>query len=300
MVASWLAALWLGLIAPAGLPGGEVVVDVLEVLVEPDDSGYSSGELRRGDRVAVVAGGKPGWLAISPPEGSFDWVDASAIRDGGDGLGAVVVDQAPVRSGADGARMPGPPRATLPKGATVRLLDRPPLKLGAGAKARTWRAIAPPEGEVRHVRLEAIRLDPLPTGSKGDDPRVRPAQADRGGGEATDAVSKFEEALRRSRALDDEVDRTRRDLALARTSSERGYDARGLLQASSRKVDGEKVHALIGPEGRAIAYLAIPPGIPAARLLARKVGVRGDVRYNETLGARLITVRDLDPLDRPR
>jgi hypothetical protein len=305
MVASWLAALWLGLIAPASVPearegGGEVVVDVLEVLVEADDSGYSSGELRRGDRVSAVSGGKPGWLAIVPPEGSFDWVDASTIRAGDDGLGKVTADQALIRSGADGARMPGPPRPPLPKGATVRLLDRPPLRLGTGAKARTWRAIAPVEGEVRYVRLDGVRLDPLATSAKSDDPLVRPSQVDRGGGSTSEAISKFEEALRRSRAIDHQVDETKRTLNLARTTTERNYDARGMLQASSRKVEGQKVHALIGPEGAPIAYLAIPPGISASRLLTRKVGVRGDVHFNESLGARLITVRDLDPLDKPR
>lgn len=306
MVASWLAALWLGLIAPASVPearedGGEVVVDVLEVLVEPDDSGYASGELRRGDRVSVVSGGKLGWLAIVPPNGSFDWVDASTIRAEKDGRGVVEADQAPVRSGADGARMPGPPLPSLAKGATVHLLDRPPLKLGTGAKARSWRAIAPLEGEVRYVRLGGVRLDPRAT-SKSDDPRVQPVQIDRGGSgvEASEAISKFEQALRRSRAIDSQVDETRRTLSIARTSTERGYDARGMLQASSRKVDGQKVHALIGPEGTPVAYLSIPPGIPASRLLTRKVGVRGEVHFNESLGARLITVRDLDPLDKPR
>jgi hypothetical protein len=300
MVAPWLAALWLGLIAPASEPGGEVVVDALEVLVEPADSGYSSGELRRGDRVSIVEGGRRGWLAIAPPSGSFDWVDASSIRDDGDGRGFVVADRATVRSGADGARMPGPPRAPLPSGASVRLLDRPPLRLGAGAKARSWRAIAPQAGEVRYVRLDGIKLDPLAT-SAAADPQVRPAQVDRGGRgvDVGDAVSKFDEALRRSRAIDNDVEKARRTLALARTSTERGYDARGMLQASSRKVDGQKVHALIGPEGTAIAYLSIPPGIPASRLLTRKVGVRGDVHFNESLGLRLITVKDLDPLDKP-
>jgi hypothetical protein len=210
-----------------------------------------------------------------------------------------MTDQASVRFGADGARMPGPPRPPLPKGASVGLLDRPPLVIGAGAKARSWRAIAPPEGELRYVRLDGVRLDPSET-VKSDDPRVRAAQVDRGGGSVADSIAKFEEALRRSRALDDQVDQARKKLALARTSTERNYDARGMLQASSRKVDGQKVHALIGPEGRPIAYLAIPPGIPASRLLTRKVGVRGEVHFNESLGARLITVRDLDPLDKPR
>jgi hypothetical protein len=300
MVALRLAALWLGLIAPASVPGGEVVSDALEVLVEPDDSGYASGELKRGDRVAVVPGASPGWLAIVPPPDAFDWVDASAIRADPDGNGEVVAARAAVRSGGVGARMPGPPRAPLPKGTVVRLLDRPGLTLGEGPKVRSWRAIAPPMGEVRYVRADGVRLDPIATTSpRVADAQVRPAQR-RPAGDANEAIRKFEEALQRSRRLDAEAARIKQKLADARTFTDRAYDAKGLLQASSRQHDGQRVHALIGPEGRPIAYLAIPPGIPAGRLLARKVGVRGDVHFDEALGNRLITVRDLDPLDKPR
>ncbi len=53
----------------------------------------------------------------------------------------------------------------------------------------------------------------------------------------------------------------------------------------------------IAEKGIPVAYLDIPPGIPTASLLTRKIGVRGSVRYVESLGSRLITVRDLDPLD---
>ncbi len=307
MVAWRLAALWLGLIAPASVPeargaGGVVIADALEVLDEPDDSAFASGELRRGARVAVVAPGRGGWVAIAPPADAFDWVAASTLQDRDDGTAEVVVDRASVRSGCPGARMPGPPRPPLPRGAVVRLIDRPPLRPGPGTKGPTWRAIEPPEGEVRFVRAEGVKLDPtpiLPPSPGPIDPDVRPAQGTRPG-EADLAIQKFEDALRRSRLLDDEVARVRQELAHAQVGTERGYDARGLLQASSRRVDGEKVHALIGPEGRPIAYLSLPPGLPVARLLARKVGVRGEVHYNESLGARLITVRDLDPLDKSR
>ena len=301
MVASWLAALWLGLIAPAGLPGGGVVVAPLEVLDEPDDSAYASGELVQGDRVIVIPGAGPGWLAIKPPDGAFDWIEAASIRDEGDGRALVVADRAKLRTGADQARMPGPPRPDLPRGAALRLLDRPALTVGSGAKARTWRAIAPLADEVRYVRLEGIRLDPRPASAVAD-PKVQAARGERGGDARPidDPSARFEEALRRSRMLDHEVAEARQVLAVARTSVERGYDASGRLQASSRKVDGLKVHALIGPEGVAIAYLKIPLGVPAASLLNRKVGVRGEVHFDESLGNRLITVRDLDPLDRKR
>ena len=301
MVAWRLAALWLGLIAPACVAasarpvGGVVAVDVLEVLDEPEDSAFASGQLRRGARVEVASSAQVGWLAIKPPPDAFDWVDASTLKPRDDRTAEVIADRAPVRSGCPGARMPGPPRPSLPKGTVVRLLDRPALASGQGAKAPTWRAIEPPDGELRHVRAEGVKLDPVPP----VDPTVQPAQATRSD-ETQRAIRQFEDALRRSRLLDNEVARARRQLADAQAGTEREYDARGLLQASSRRVDGQKVHALIGPEGRPVAYLALPPGLPVARFLGHKVSVRGEVHYNESLGARLITVRDLDPLDKAR
>lgn len=77
----------------------------------------------------------------------------------------------------------------------------------------------------------------------------------------------------------------------------RPFVASGLLQPSSRLVDGHRVYALIGPEGRSIAYLDVPPGLDARPVLAKRVGVRGSVRYNESLGSRLIAVKDLEPLE---
>jgi hypothetical protein len=118
--------------------------------------------------------------------------------------------------------------------------------------------------------------------------------------EIAQAARKFTNLLNRSARIDREVNQARTTLEEARIATDRGFDARGLLQASSRKVEGEKVYALIGSEGRTTAYLSLPPGIPAQSLLARKVGVRGTVRYNAELGARLITVRDLEELEKSR
>ncbi|MBV8554966.1 MAG: hypothetical protein JO116_05330, partial [Planctomycetaceae bacterium] len=60
---------------------------------------------------------------------------------------------------------------------------------------------------------------------------------------------------------------------------------------------GQRVFALIGPDGSTVAYLDIPPGLDVRPLVARRVGVRGTIHYNEDLRARLIAVRDLEPLD---
>ena len=80
----------------------------------------------------------------------------------------------------------------------------------------------------------------------------------------------------------------------------RPYDAEGLMQPSARKINGQKVFALIGPEGTTQAYLEVPAGLDASPLLSRRVGVRGEIQYSDSLRARLISVRDLDPLEEDR
>jgi hypothetical protein len=103
--------------------------------------------------------------------------------------------------------------------------------------------------------------------------------------------------LDRSRARDQAVDRTKRNLAALDRPQRRPYVAVGLFQASSREVEGRRVFALIGQNGRAIAYLDIPPGLDARPTLGKRIGVRGSVHYNEALGSRLIAARELEPLE---
>lgn len=262
--------------------------------------------------------------------------------------------------------MPGPPRAVLDRGASVTLLDRPPLVVGS----TTWVAIAPTPGDVRYVRTEGVawerdapasasasRPEPSPEtravfepGPAGgaipglapalaaevaqaeaehraaltapverwqlDAVRRRyealarrvtdPAQAsalreriDRVAAheEIARSARRFQALLERSRRRDREVATVRRQLAEVDRPQRRPFVAEGLVQASSREVDGRRVYALIGPEGSPIAYLDVPPGLDARHVLARRAGVRGTVRYSETLGARLIAVRDLEPLE---
>ena len=243
MVALWLAALWLGLIAPASVPeareaGGEVIADALEVLDEPDDSGYASGELKRGDRVSVVAE-RPAGLAGDRPSAATPSTGSTPRRSGPGRRPGRGRRRPGPRSGRvrPTARMPGPPRPPLPRGTIVRLLDRPPLTLGAGPKARTWRAIAPPRARSATSGPTGVRLDP-PT----DDPR-RPASPTPGPpaqvGDGDDGRSgSSRRPSSGADGRDHEVAQIQRKLADARTVTERGYDARGLLQASSRQVEG--------------------------------------------------------------
>ena len=70
-----------------------------------------------------------------------------------------------------------------------------------------------------------------------------------------------------------------------------------LVDAIQKHVlDGRKLHALVGRDGKTVAYLDIPPGLDLEAIGARRVGVRGAVHFNPELGTRLITVRDLEPV----
>ena len=107
----------------------------------------------------------------------------------------------------------------------------------------------------------------------------------------------FEMILESSRRRDKQVATTRRTLAELEKPKSRPYAAVGMIQPSSRQVDGHRVFALIGTQGRAIAYLDLPPGLDATPVMSKRVGVRGSVHFDDNLGAKLIAVRDLEPLE---
>ena len=141
---------WMAIVSTILLTAGDsprvawVSVESADVLVEPEDSAFSTGQLVRGKRVTVRRDGPDGWVTIVPPEDSFSFIEESELEDLGDGRARILVKYAAVRPGRDGARMPGPPRVTLKQGEIVRLLDRRPIALRDGASVQTWIPIAPP------------------------------------------------------------------------------------------------------------------------------------------------------------
>ena len=353
-----------GAISPAELPArARVTAESIDTFGEPDEASFPLDRLNKGDEVRLVdADPASGWLTIEAPGSAFAWVDQAALRPEGAGTARVTAGQATVRVGITGARMPGPPRAGLAKGAVVQLLDRPPLQTGSGRGIVTWLAIAAPAGEVRHVRDSGLALiDKLPAepppeqraafreGAQGDTPplpaeiateiarieaehravlggpieswRLEPVRAryeallKRATDPAsTSAIQKrldlvashaeiarsartIQTILERSRRRDGDVAMARQTLAEAEEPRRSPFAAEGLVQSSSRQVDGRRVFALIGKQGSPVAYLDIPPGLDTRRVLARRVGVHGSVRYDESLGSKLIAVRDIEPLE---
>jgi hypothetical protein len=376
-IAPHLVALILGLAGPApsvplaDLPAeAEVIVAALDVFDDPDDTSTTSMQLRQGDQVMVRDAEQPGWLAIEPPAGAFCWIEESSLGTADrEGCARVVTPSALIRSGHPLAKMPGPPRVELKQGTVVRPLNRSPMTIGQGRDRRTWRAIAPPQGDVRHIHATGVRLDPraktttdirpAPTAemrtayappqaespvapdvaaaiaqidathreilrrpieqwhledvrrryealqksvtdaNSGNAIRTRLDEVARHEAIASDA-RQIETLLARSRRRDGIVALHERRLADAQRPQTRPYDITGLIQASSRKIGGQKVFALIGRDGATQAYLDIPPGIDIKGLMTHRVGVRGAVHYDEGLRARLISVREVEALDAER
>ena len=104
----------------------------------------------------------------------------------------------------------------------------------------------------------------------------------------------FWESMRRSRSHD--PNKMKSD-DLKQASNKPRFDISGLMLPSRRDVDGHMLYNLIGDSGTTIAYLKLPPAAPVEKWLGKKVGVRGRVRYNENLRARLVTVQDVELLE---
>lgn len=115
---------------------------------------------------------------------------------------------------------------------------------------------------------------------------------------AAQGAAKLDSLLKASRERDHQIAQSRRNATSGEGDKSRAFDAAGLLQTSSRSVEGRRVLALLGDDGTVVAYLMIPPGLTVEPFLSHRVGVRGEGHYEETLRARLILVRDLERLER--
>jgi hypothetical protein len=257
-------------------------------------------ELPRGTMVQLVdrplltigrGSGATQWFAVVPPAEATCYVRADGLRDAPrrEGVSEVLAAYL-VPEGGD-PKAPGPTPESLPPGvgAEIARVDATHRAILSGQSIDQW-------------RLDAVRADYQAILKRsGDNPAVEEALRGRLARvtrheQAAAAAREFQEVLARTRRRDDQVAQLERRLAAADRDRTITYHAIGFVQPSARLVDGRKVHALISQDGKTIAYLDIPPGLDVEALGTRRVGVRGSVHYNQELGTRLITVRDLEPV----
>ncbi len=126
--------------------------------------------------------------------------------------------------------------------------------------------------------------------------QARLAQVDRQA-KAAESLRKAESILRKSRQVDAEVQAVQNRLETLSSGTAAPFDARGLFHHTSMLANGQRIYVLFDTRGLIAAYLRIPPGLDARSMIGRRVGVRGEAHFDESLRGRLIDVRDLVPLD---
>ena len=251
----------------------------------------------RPDLVVPLGGGKGRtWRAIAPTPGARRFVRRDA-------LGPIVADEPAPTPEIPPSPTPAP---TLPPVDIVLMraaTGPPPPGAGSDALAEADLQIrATVQGPVEGWRFEGVRsqLGRLRGSSADADLRVavdaRLARLDRLE-EVARSAREFSALVEASRERDRRLAEVRGRRRLAEAKGPR-YAASGLLQPSSKMVEGRKVYALIGGDGLTVAYLDLPAGLDASRELNRRVGVYGEVRYDGGLRAKVIAVHDLDPLER--
>jgi hypothetical protein len=259
----------------------------------------------------VLGDGQRGrtWRAIEPPGGDVRYIPAAGVRvasrsDTQHGAGPL-----PEVSGGSLPRLASPSLTAEIQAAYVPpqpAAERPVAPDIADAIARIESLHrASLHAPVEQWRLDDVRgryetlLKSVTDSSAGAAIRERLDDVGRQEAIARDA-RQIETLLARSRRRDATVALGQRRMADAQKPGFRSYDIEGLIQASSRKVEGRKVFALIGRDGATQAYLDIPPGIDVKGLMTHRVGVRGAVHYDEALRARVISVREVEALDAGR
>ncbi len=227
------------------------------------------------------------WRAISPLPGEERWIRVEGIS-----WIKAAAAPAPQETQASYQRM-APPSQSVPPGIAAEV-----ARIEASHRAILLGPVEQWQLGSVHDRYQALlKRVSDPEAVQAIQARLRVVQQHQ---ETAASVRSIETILARSRRRDHQLAMELRRLSQAAEPHDRPYDAEGLVQISSKKVDGQKVFALIGPEGTTLAYLDIPPGLDPAPFVTRRVGVRGSARYDENLRARLIAVHDLDTLDEGR
>ena len=164
----WIAEFWLFSFAlsQSFTHGGEsfpytahVTANKINVHSGPGGDFYPTSELSRGDTVEVYWQNDQGWFAVKPPEGSFSWVPAAAIKpNGSEHVAEVMQEQVPAQIGSLMRDRRNAAQVQLDRGELVEILEL------VESGDQPWYKIAPPAGEFRWIREGDIDRQPLPTG----------------------------------------------------------------------------------------------------------------------------------------
>jgi len=140
-----------------------IIVPVVDVKAWPGAELPTTMKLKQGDKVKVLREAAGGWLAIKPPEGSFDWISSKLIKQTGLS-GTVQTNDVPLRIGS--VELTDEPlkqvsEVKLQPGTQVLLVhDKAVYPPGS---TEGWLPIWPPPQEVRYIRADAVSSSTVTT-----------------------------------------------------------------------------------------------------------------------------------------
>ncbi len=158
------------------------ISDDVYVRSGPGKNYYPTEKLAKGDAVEIYRHDPGGWYAIRPPEGSFSWVPAEALKIKDNGLATVVKDRTSCFVGTSFSSARDVHQVRLDKGEEVEVLDT--KQIGEGENTQTWCQISPPAGEFRWVFGKYVERE-LPSGVSS--PRTAPRDVHKKPVDAADA-----------------------------------------------------------------------------------------------------------------
>ena len=136
-----------------------VQTDGAEVRSGPGQNYYTTSKLRRNQSVQVHRHDPGGWWMIAPPEGSFSWIVADAVRVNGRHA-TVEAPQIDVQIGSELSDSHEFSGVTLTQGDEIQVLEETVLNTSRGQQR--FLKIVPPAYEYRWIKGEAL------TGPAGD------------------------------------------------------------------------------------------------------------------------------------
>lgn len=139
----------------------EATIDIAEEYVRsgPGQKFYPTSKLRRGDRVTVQRHDPGGWYMISPPEGSFSWIQADHVHRKHEQTGVLTQNNVIVRVGSEYNDERDWYQRELNKGDTVEILSEKTFQTERGP-VKMYK-IKPPAHEYRWIMGKAL----LPAGA---------------------------------------------------------------------------------------------------------------------------------------
>lgn len=256
-----------------------IAIPEVQVHSGPSEKFYPTGKLRQGSPVHVIKE-ENGWLAITPPAGSFSWISGLVMDvDRNRRTGVVHADGVPVRVGSTMIdQEPTVEQVKLSRGTQVVILGSP--------KDGKWWPIEPPPQEVRYIPKDAVRTAPAvesvsnqpvsdPSKASGwtnpgpaSLPTIQQAEQAKKAGHTAEAIRLYEQAGR-------ELINTNHDLATYCQNQAHFLRQGNVGSVPPGYQPGIPPHATTGADPRIAPIPNYTPGTPAPGQLASQQQAAG-------------------------